>query len=423
MKEVLILSYFYPPCTLTAAQRPAGWVKYLHTFGYRPTVITRSWENEIRTPEDQLKNSGTETLITTGEHFDVHILPYTASYRDQLFNSSSKLVKKTSKILTLVNAIGENFSNRFIPFRNMYDYASLLIKQRDFACLIITGNPFIQFRFGYLLHKKFNIPWIADYRDDWTTSEIIKPKGILQKITHQLQQKAEQKWVGSAFAITSVSPVYTNRISDYVNVPGYTILNGFDELRSPSLSIDSSVFTITYNGTLYDTQDLESVVEVFLECIDLYKDKINIKINFPGIAFDKHQSNRLKKIIKGYETFFYITTRLLKDQVIEIQSVSDLLLMLTHRNIKGIPSSKLFEYLSFQKPIICFPSDHDIVEEILQDTNMGMIANNKEQLFAYISNSIDNKLKNNYSFFECGNSNLQNYHIKAQTKKMASLLK
>ena len=173
MKEVLILSYFYPPCTLTAAQRPAGWVKYLHTFGYRPTVITRSWENEIRTPGDQLKNSGKETLITTGEHFDVHILPYTASYRDQLFNSSSKLVKKTSKILTLVNAIGENFSNRFIPFRNMHDYASLLIKQRDFACLIITGNPFIQFRFGYLLHKKFNIPWIADYRDDWTTTELV----------------------------------------------------------------------------------------------------------------------------------------------------------------------------------------------------------------------------------------------------------
>jgi glycosyltransferase involved in cell wall biosynthesis len=423
LKNILIISYFYPPCTLTASQRPYGWVKYFIDFGFKPTVITRNWDIQISNQEDQLKSVGDDIIHQIHADYEVFFVSYKASFRDRLFNSKLSWVKKSSKFFTFLNAIGENYSNCFIPFKNIYDFANELIPARNYSTLIISGNPFIQFRFGYLLHKKFNIPWIADYRDDWTTSEIIKPKGILQKITHQLQQKAEQKWVGSAFAITSVSPVYTNRISDYVNVPGYTILNGFDELRSPSLSIDSSVFTITYNGTLYDTQDLESVVEVFLECIDLYKDKINIKINFPGIAFDKHQSNRLKKIIKGYETFFYITTRLLKDQVIEIQSVSDLLLMLTHRNIKGIPSSKLFEYLSFQKPIICFPSDHDIVEEILQDTNMGMIANNKEQLFAYISNSIDNKLKNNYSFFECGNSNLQNYHIKAQTKKMASLLK
>lgn len=420
MKEVLILSYFYPPCTLTAAQRPAGWVKYLHTFGYRPTVITRSWENEIRTPEDQLKNSGTETLITTGDHFDVHILPYTASYRDQLFNSSSKLVKKTSKILTLANAVGENFSNRFIPFRNMYDYAFLLIKQRDFACLIITGNPFIQFRFGYLLHKKFNIPWIADYRDDWTTSEIILPKN---KLLFYIQQYFERKWCGTAAFITSISPVYTHRISTFLKVEGKTIYNGFDALMEKTYFFDPSSFIITYNGTLYDTQDVEGFLEVIKKCIDTYKNRIHIQVNFPGSAYDPQQFKRLQLLISGYEAHFFISNRLPKTEVIEIQSQSDLLVMLTHKGIKGIPSSKLYEYLSFQKPILCFPSDDDIVAETLIESKLGVISNDIEQLYKNVCFCIEKKILNDYPFFDRKDAVLTSFSIKSQTAQLASIFK
>ena len=148
MKEILIISYFYPPCSLTAAQRPAGWVKYLHEYGFRPIVITRNWDLKISKPEDQLIDTGKEVIIDNSENFEIHYLPYKASLRDRIFNSSNPILKKGSKLLTFINTIGENYSNRFIPFSNFYDYASKLIEERNISLLIISANPFIQFRFA-----------------------------------------------------------------------------------------------------------------------------------------------------------------------------------------------------------------------------------------------------------------------------------
>ena len=34
MKKILIISYFFPPCNLTASQRVSSWAKYLNKSGY-----------------------------------------------------------------------------------------------------------------------------------------------------------------------------------------------------------------------------------------------------------------------------------------------------------------------------------------------------------------------------------------------------
>ena len=47
MENVLIISYFFPPCNLTASQRAFNWAKYLKEFGYNPIVITRKWDQPI----------------------------------------------------------------------------------------------------------------------------------------------------------------------------------------------------------------------------------------------------------------------------------------------------------------------------------------------------------------------------------------
>ena len=422
MREVLIISYFYPPCTLTAAQRPAGWVKYLPQFGYKPIVITRNWDVTLSKPEDQLKDAGSQLCIEKSETHEVHYLPYNASLRDRLFNSKNLLFKKCSKIFTFMNSIGENFSNQFIPFGDFYDYAENLIQKHTFTSIIITGNPFIQFRFGYLLSNKYHIPWIADYRDDWTTSEIIQSKGKFESIIHRLQQKSEQKWVGTANIITSVSPVYTDRISQLVKVPGQTILNGFDTLLPKIQPEDNNSFIIVYNGTLYDTQDVEGFVRAIIRCLELFGNKINIQIQFPGVCYDPNQERRLRVLIKGYESFFLLTPRIPKEEIIKLQQHADLLLMLTHRGQKGIPSSKLYEYLSLQKPILCFPSDHDIVAETLHKTGVGYVIDTEDVLFEKLKEFIHLKLNGRKILNETKEANLLAYSLSNQVIKLSLLL-
>ena len=89
MKKIIIISYFFPPCSLTASQRINGWAKYLNEFGYYPTVITRNWENNIASPEDVLKSAGDSIVHNKEETYEVYYLPYKASFRDRIFINNS----------------------------------------------------------------------------------------------------------------------------------------------------------------------------------------------------------------------------------------------------------------------------------------------------------------------------------------------
>jgi hypothetical protein len=89
--------------------------------------------------------------------------------------------------------------------------------------------------------------------------------------------------------------------------------------------------------------------------------------------------------LQGYEVFYEMTDRLPKEQVLEIQQNSDLLLMVAHKNIKGVTSSKIFEYLSLQKPFIVCPNDLDVLEEIAIKSGLGVVLEESNDVFQYLS--------------------------------------
>ena len=124
MKKILVLSYFFSPCSLTAANRVTGFVKHLNKFGIFPISITRNWDLPINTPEDVLRNAGITVKHEIFETHEVFYLPYKSSLRDRIFLSAkNSIIKKyTSKLLTILIMIFELISNRFIPYANFYDF-------------------------------------------------------------------------------------------------------------------------------------------------------------------------------------------------------------------------------------------------------------------------------------------------------------
>jgi hypothetical protein len=421
-KKIIIISYFFTPCSLTAAQRPKAWVNYLMKYGYKPIIITRNWDITINHPKDQLISTGTEVIHEIHENYEVYYLPYKATLRDNLFNSKFKFIRFWSKFFTIVHLFLENFSNLFIPFSNLFSFSTEIIKKEDIKAVIITANPFIQFRFGYLINKKFNIPWIADYRDDWTTSEIEKKESILHKFILKIHKHFEFKWVKTASYVTSVSDVYTERISSFTKVKGEVILNGFNKFVDVDKVSEPTIFSITYNGTLYPTQDVETFLDVIIELIDEFSEKIKIHINFPGAKFDQIQANRILKKMKKYEGNFFISDRIDKNTVLEMQGKSDLLLMLTHTNVKGIPSSKLYEYISLKKPILTFPSDNDIVEQTLNYIGNGIICNDKIELKQKLVELINKKIDSEPLIDFIDDSKYLHFSVEKQVKKLANLI-
>jgi hypothetical protein len=174
MQRILIISYFFPPCNLTASQRVYSWANLLKEKGYAPTVITRNWDIPIKSSEDVLKSTGKKNKYECNECYESIYVPYKASLRDRIYIklAGSKL-QGLSKIFTLIELFFENYSTRFIAHRNIYLEARKFLKKNpDVTKVIISANPFNLFFFGFLLKKEFNIEWIADYRDDWNTTEL-----------------------------------------------------------------------------------------------------------------------------------------------------------------------------------------------------------------------------------------------------------
>ncbi len=426
MKKILIIAYFYPPCNLTAANRVYAWAKYLHKSGFRPIIITRNWDIHINVPEDSLLSTGQKIQIEKFEEYEVHYLPYHASIRDRVFaaNRENRWIQQLSKLFTLIDVIGENFSNRFIPFANLYDYAlNILKKDTDIKLLMVSGNPFVQFRFGYLLNKKLGIKWIADYRDAWYTQELsAKRKGINWLIA-QLQAFSEKKWIKSACCITSVSDLYTNRISAFVNKPGHTIMNGYHDVDLfPDAQPDKTKFTLVYNGSLFDSQPIEPFINAIRRLLADSAIQLKIEVIFPGINYDMAQTKRVSKLIEGFTEAFILLDRLPHDRVIELQKKADLLLMFAYGNMKGIPSSKLYEYIGLRKPIVLYPNDHDIIEQTLKEVGCGYICQSEAELFELLKSLILAKQNNNSIRLVINEEAVAKYSREQQTAKLARLL-
>jgi glycosyltransferase involved in cell wall biosynthesis len=421
MKKILILSYFFNPCSLTASNRVSGFAKHLNSFGLYPVIITRNWDLPINTPEDVLKSTGNKLVHQKFDTHEVYFLPYTSSLRDRIFLSSKKsIIKKyTSKLLTVVTMLFELVSNRFIPYSNFYDFTLKYVQEnKDIKALFTSANPFIQFKFCYLLHKKTGIPWIADYRDAWTTNKMaVQVRGI-NKALYFLQSKFEKKWCSTAAFFTTVSDNYVEQIGAFLNIPGHTILNGYDEpILCPEFS-PSDDFHIVHNGTLYYNQPIEDILQVMIEhnAID---NNTKIHIHFPGLGFDPKQTMRVKQATIGYEKYVHITNWLPKQEVLELQENADLLLMLSYKGFKGIPSSKLYEYIGLEKNILHYPNDKDVIEEILKDTQLGLNCSNLDEVRKGIAELIQCK-KENRSFKKPNKNRVDFYARKKQTELLAS---
>ncbi len=423
MRKILVFSYFFPPCPLTASNRVQGIVSNLHKFGFYPIVVTRHWNQQNETQNAFLKTTSNTIEHKIQDGYEVYYLPYKSSLRDQCIIKSQKIkwFAIVSKLLTFIQLITEPFTNHFVPFSNLYYFSKdYLIKNKEVKHVFISANPFVQFKFGYQLAKKLSIHWIADYRDSWTTNKMAMEVMSFNTYLYKYYRYFEKKWVNSASFFTSVSDSYVKQIEGILDVKGHTIYNGFTSIQNCTEFSNTKEFNILYSGTLYYNQPIEGFI------LSLKKQKfevLNTKVvlHFAGLGNDPIQKRRVLKAAKGFETNLIIYDWLNRDAYIQIQNNADLLLMLPYAGFQGIPSSKLFEYISTSKNILLFGSDNDVIERILVASKLGFVATNETELFQYLERLILAKLSNN-SFLKRNILSVQDFSINFQTKILAELI-
>ncbi len=397
LKKILIISYFFPPCSLTASARVQSWAKWLYKFGYYPVIISRKWEKELKTLKDVSIPSSDGVLHEKHKNYEVYYLPYKGNLRDKIYQKYGEA--KFGKIrqgLTFLELFFQYTNNKAIPYSNIHSFAKGLIKQGGFEHLIISGNPFNLFKFGYQLNKKFGLSWTADYRDAWSTSEINdNSSSFLKKIIHKLDKKYEKKWVSTAKSVTASSGPIGKSIEKLTGVKSFPLFNGiaFEDFDVVKENSKREIFTIAYIGTLYDGQKIEIFCNAFKKFIDC-KPNIKTKLLFPGLAFFGDQESRVEKIMKGYETYFECSDRIPRADILTLEKRAHILLHVAWQGYKGIIASKIYEYIASGTKILVVPSDDGAIKEIVSSSGCGKVITEE--------NEIINFLELEYANFEKG---------------------
>ncbi len=378
MRRVMILSYFYPPCSLTAAQRPASWAKYLPEFGFFPLVVTRCWDAPVREPRDMFRGCGSTPRVESDGRKEAHLVPYRPTLRDRIYLKHGDTGRvQLRRGLSLAESLVEHLSPWVGSYSPILDRADdLLRRDPTIDRMVVTAGPVTMFRLGHELARRHpRLRWVADYRDEWT-SEPRRSRSPLDRLLRLVERRSERRWVGSASHVTSVSPGELQRICALTGRPGTLVLNGFDEESLAKLPAEPPKvpFRITYAGTLYPSQPVEIFLQGVMRVIRRWQGRLPVEVLFPGLAFSPDQAERVATIVAPLRDRFTITARMPHEEAVAIERSSHVLLLLAHEGRNDVPSSKLYEYLTLRKPVLLCPDDQGVMSATLRSCGLGIIA-------------------------------------------------
>ena len=423
--RLLICTLYFPPCTLTPANRTYSWAKYLNQFGIYPVIITRQWPATFTTELYEERSIGKDVVIEKHDNYEVHYVPFPGSYVTRSLEKHGAAKNKMARRISLVfGQLLRNMFNGFLPYKNLIRYALDYVRDNKVDKMLISGSPFQLFKIGYLANKRYHVPWIADYRDGWTSGNHNYPQEIIGKLERVSNKYFERKWLRTAERFITVSRNLKECIEDTIGKRGEVVYNGFfdDNDAAATKEPDKTNISFLYSGSMYFTQDYVTLVEVFKKLIGFNKGRINIKLIFLGTVY-KNEPFQNDPVFEGYRDYFILQDRVSYVESLKIHAAVDVFVALAYRGAKGIPSSKLFDYIKFHKPVLLFPSDHDVLEEILTGSGLGIIAEDAAILEQQLQKLIDEKMATGKIASAPDTAYINSFSRENQARVLASIIK
>lgn len=416
MKKVLIISYFYPPSNFVGGERTEAWFRYLQEEGFYPIVVTRCWNEGQSDIIGELKQN--EYSIERSGNGEVHRVPVPGDLRN-------KIGGPIRKLLTLRRLLQRNTDVPVNEFKTLYaKCVEILREDPAIKTVIASGRPFESFQIGYLLKKEFEITWIPDYRDEWNSHQDPTDQSWIWNKIKKQELEFERIWTSNADSFISVTQPWTERIADYIEKPGTTIMNGFETenelLEKTVVGTDKVKLILTYAGTLYPMQELNTFLNALKKVANQYPDKL--ELNFVGTETVPEVNKTIEDKLKQQRNILNFHARMSRPELEKFIQKTDILIVTSFPNVKGWLPVKLFDYFRYNKPILLCPGDSGEMESFMKDTNAGFVINDVKEGANKLAELLQQKIKDQPVSVIRNLENALFYTRKEQTKKLAALL-
>ena len=440
MKNVLIIASTFPPIGGVSVQRTSKIAKYLPSFGWTPIVLTIKRDRftqlfmPIDVPLGYKVNTNVEIYEAGCYYWLIPLLPLAyAAEKDSAGNNFCKFLRAKFIFKFIVNnlmrLIAPDIAVGWYPLA--VKKGKEIIEKHNIEMLYSTSPSIVAHLIALKLAKRYNMPWVADFRDPWAYAyfnSLIWPLKLLGI-------RLERKVLAIADQITLALPGITREFKTVWNkfdlTKCFAILNGYDEEDFKDISPHIfKQFTILYAGTTRQT--VLSPENLFVALDLLFQDRPALKSKI-RVVFVGTKAPFVIHLIKKYnldncvEFFGYLEH---KTALAYICGASVLFLLTNEtKNAqqnpvqdKGMIPAKLYEYLRAKRPILALvPEDSDCAQ-IIRATQSGTVVRpkNHQKAKEVILNMYEKYIMGELRL-ESNHALIQQYERKVLTGKLANI--
>jgi len=362
-RKLLMVAYHFPPIGGSGAIRPLKLAKYLVEFGWQPVVLS------VKNPD---------WYYAADKNLLDELSPEIERHDCRMFRSAWVYYLLNPFRFRFLDGLIRRYLFHpdeqigWIPFA--FSAASKIIRAHDISAVYSTSSPLSSHLIAYLIHKRFNIPWVADFRDEWVENpDVICPTRIHRRFHYGLEKMIAE----NASRIITPAPEFCRLLKKHSGCAECeTFYMGFDPQDQPS-AIDKNLrerfagrFTLVFAGMFYASFRPDRLLRVINALIDnnvIASDSVRVIFVGANTAGDLKERDR-------HDVFEFTGFVAHKEALGYIYSADALLLLLSQDRGKNVVPSKTFEYLGSGKPILALiPSDGDTAA-IIHRAGAGLVA-------------------------------------------------
>jgi glycosyltransferase involved in cell wall biosynthesis len=389
-RSILLVAYFYPPCSDTGAHRPASMARHLRRLGHSVTVLTTSAYGHL--PDD----SGPQTDGPTGDVIrttDLQLARARLHGHDRVDSMFDSATYSGRPHLLSRLIVPEPLALAWAPFA--IRVALRLHRERGFDCVLTTSPPESAHLVGRALQRQ-GVPWIAELRDAWTFESLRPP--FPTAIQRRADESLERRLLSAADAVVSVSRPVIDDLRDRWIAGPIRIPNGWDEDAESTVAdpdevrdlLDGERTTLLYTGRFGNFgRDPRALLEA-MRSLARSDPQVAARLEIAVAGPLTDEEHRLFTADYG-PTRVTLLGSLPRERALALQRVADALLLVT--TVSQLPNLKLFEYLTADRPILALAAGTE-AGRIVTETDAGEVVpgDNPAAIEAALRDLIDGKL-------------------------------
>lgn len=407
-KKVLFVTYHFSYLKSVAAPRSISFYKYCRDF-FTPVILTRDSEKEsnltnVFSAED-IHCYETELLDwikSKDSELDLSLYQTFKSTQKEIFNDPEKVnnyfympknLSKKSKILHSYLFESTVLSSDLYWIENGLKAAELIFKNHSISAIYCSFPPIASLELGYQLSKKYNVPLITEFRDGLAFEPLL-PCNDAQ---YELFKILENKYCNQSNTIISIGNNLTKHFNSvYPDIPCQTIFNGYDPELFPNNNKKIQPTQIRFASFGSFSKSKMSVdINPMIDAIKFICQKYDRKLSFYFIGnLADHEVLLINTLKSESNATIAISPHVDKKEGLKFLANNiDYLLFLGVKNETTIISSKLFDFINLDIPIVGICKGNES-ETIINETQTGEVCGfNTNEIINLLEKAVKKELK------------------------------